>query len=91
MNNNILVLKKDKGRDAVIRNCKKYLDNRYTVLDSNQFTKLDQDPACYMENKVQRTSRKIKSTMPQNLSGWYPAKFYVAAKMHKFSTNNDES
>ena len=44
-----------------------------------------------MENKVQRTSRKIKSTMPQNLSGWYPAKFYVAAKMHKFSTNNDES
>ena len=46
MNNNILVLKKDKGRDAVIRNCKKYLDNCYTVLDSNQFTKLDQDPAC---------------------------------------------
>ena len=29
--------------------------------------------------------------MPQNLSGWYPAKFYVAAKMLKFSTNNDES
>ena len=50
-----------------------------------------QDPACYMENKVQRTSRKIKSTMPQNLLGSYPAKFYVAAKMHKFSTNNDES
>ena len=59
-----------------------------------EVTKLDQDPTCYIENKVQRTLRKIKSTMPQNVySKLYPSrscpgKFYGTAKMHKLLTND---
>ena len=67
----------------------KYLGKCYTILNSNQFTKLDEDPTCYMETKVQRTPRKVKCTMPQNVyskpypSDSCPGKFYGAAKMHK--------
>ena len=47
-----------------------------------------------MENTVQRTLRKVKSTKPQNIysklypSGSCPGKFYGTAKMQKLSTNN---
>ena len=93
-NSNIIALKQDKGRGVVIMNCTKYLDKCNTILESNQFTKLDQDPTCYMENKAQRTLRKVKSTTPQNVysklypPGSCPGKFYGTAKMHKHSTNN---
>ena len=46
-----------------------------------------------MENKIQRTMKKEKSTIPNNaysklyLSGSYPSKFYGTAKMQKLSTN----
>ena len=49
--------------------------------------------SAYMENKVWRTLRKVKSTMPQKVySKIYPSgscqdKFYGTAKMHKLSTN----
>ena len=94
-NSNIIVLKQDKGRDVVIMNRTKYLDKCYTIfLDSNQFTRLDQDPTCYIENKFQRSRRKVKSTMIQNAysklypSGSCPGKFYGTAKMHKLLSNN---
>ena len=88
--------KQDKRRavGVAIMNRTKYLDKCYTILDSNQFTKRDQDPTCYMENKVQGTLRKVKSTMPQTFysklypSGSCPGKFYGTAKMHKLLTNN---
>ena len=57
-----------------------------------QFSKLDYDPTSKLESKVQRTLRKIKSKLPENvykklyLTGSYPGKFY--AKVHKLSTNN---
>ena len=92
--NSNIILKQDKGRGVVIMNHTKYLEKCYTILDSNQFTKLDQDPTCYMENEVQRTLRKVKSTMPQNVysklypSGSCPSKFHRTAKMHKLLTNN---
>ena len=73
-NSSIIVLKQDKERGVVIMNRPKYLEKCYTILDSNQFSKLDQDPTCYMENKVQRTLRKVKSMMPQNVySKLYPS------------------
>ena len=94
-NSNIIVLKQDKGRDVVIMNRTKYLDKCYTIfLDSNQFTRLDQDPTCYIENKFQRSRRKVKSTMIQNAysklypSGSCPGKFYGTAKMYKLLSNN---
>ena len=92
--NSNIILKQDKGRGVVIMNHTKYLEKCYTILDSNQFTKLDQDPTCYMENEVQRTLWKVKSTMPQNVysklypSGSCPGKFYGTANMHKLLSNN---
>ena len=50
-NSSIIVLKQDKGRGVAIVNRTKYLEKCYTILDSNQFTKLDQDPMCYMKIK----------------------------------------
>ena len=47
-----------------------------------------------METKVQRTPRKVKCTVPENVyskpypSDSCPGKFYGAAKMHKLLTNN---
>ena len=95
-NSSIFKKKQDKRRavGVAIMNRTKYLDKCYTILDSNQFTKRDQDPTCYMENKVQGTLRKVKSTMPQTFysklypSGSCPGKFYGTAKMHKLLTNN---
>ena len=62
----IIISKQNKEKGVIITRTK-YLDKCCTILESNQFTKLDQDPTCHMENKVQRTLRKIKSTMPQNV------------------------
>ena len=47
-----------------------------------------------MESKAQKTLRKIKSKLPENVykkiypTGSYPGKFYGNAKVNKFSTNN---
>ena len=93
-NSSIIVLKQDKRKGVVIMNHTKYLGKCYTILNSNQFTKLDEDPTCYMETKAQRIPRKVKSMMPQNVyskpyqSDSCPGKFYGAAKMHKLLTNN---
>ena len=59
-----------------------------------QFSKLDYDPTRTLESKVQRTLRKIKSKLLENVykklspTGSYPSKFYGNAKVHKLSTNN---
>ena len=92
-NSSIIALKQEKGRGVVIMNCTKYLEKCYTILNSSQFTKPDRDPTCYMENEVQRTLRKVKSTMPQNVysklypSGSCPGRFYGT---HKLLSNNVE-
>ena len=70
----IIVLKHDKGIAIVTMNRTKCLNKFYTIWDSNQFPKLDEDPTCYMENNVQGTLRKVKSTVPQNVfSKIYPS------------------
>ena len=38
----------------------KYLDKYYTILDSNYFTKLDQDPTCYIEKKSSKNTKESK-------------------------------
>ena len=64
----IIVLKHDKGIAIVTMNRTKYLNKFYTILDSCE------DPTCYMENNVQGTLRKVKSTVPQSVfSKIYPS------------------
>ena len=47
----------DKGRGVVIMNHEKYVDKCYTIVDSSQLTKRDQDPTCYSENMFQNIEK----------------------------------
>ena len=64
------------------------------MVATKQFSKLGYDSTSKLESKVQRTLRKIKSKLPENvykklyLTWSYPAKFYGNAKVHKLSTNS---
>ena len=93
-NNNIIIIKKDKGREVAILDRTKYIDKCLSMVATKQFSKLDYDPTSKLESKVQRTFRKIKSKLPKNLykklypTESYPGKFYGNAKIHKLSTKN---
>ena len=93
-NNNIIIIKQDKGRGVVILYRTKYIDKCLPMVGTKQFSKLDYGPTSKLESKVQRTLRKIKSKLHENVykklypTGSYPGKFYGNAKVHKLSTNN---
>ena len=93
-NNNIIIIKQDKGRGIVILDCTKYIDKCLSMLATKQFSKLDYDPTSKLESKVQRTLRKIKSKLPEKFhkklypTGSWSGKFYGNVKVHKLSTNN---
>ena len=64
------------------------------MVATKQFSKLEDVPTSKLESKAQKTSRKIKSKLPENVykkiypTVSYPGKFYGNAKVNKFSTNN---
>ena len=92
--NNIIINKQDKGHGVVTLDRTKYIDKCLSMIATKQFSKLDYDPTSKLESKVQRSLRKIKSKLPENVykklypTGSYPGKFYGNAKVHKLSTNN---
>ena len=65
-----------------------------SILSTSQFAEIDHYPTAYIEEKVQRTLRKIKSKLPSFVySKIYPTgssagKFYGTAKLHKVSNNS---
>ena len=65
MNKAIVIMKQGKGHGVVIMNQSKYFDKCLLILQSKQFTKLDHDPTGTMENKVQKTLRKIISKIQE--------------------------
>ena len=75
-------MKQDKGRGVVIMNRLKYLEKCLSILQGEQFMKLDYDPTSKLESKVQITLRKIKSKLLENIykklfpAGSAPGKFY---------------
>ena len=93
-NNNIIIIQQDKGRGVVVLDRTKYIDKCLPTVGKKQFSKLDYDPTSKLESKVQRTLRKIKLKLHENVykklypTGSYPGKFYRNAKVHKLSTNN---
>ena len=93
-NNNIIIIQHDKWHGVVILDRTKYIDKCLSMVATKQFSKLDYDPTSKLESKVQRSLRKIKSKLPENVykklypTGSYPGKFYGNAKVHKLSTNN---
>ena len=60
-NNNIIVLKQDKGRGVVILDKNIYVNKCLSLLDTNQFMKLDQNSTISSESKIQHMLRKVKS------------------------------
>ena len=64
-----------------------------SLLSSNQFKHIPNDPTKSLESKVQQTIRKIKSKLSeQEYKKLYPpgscqGKFYGTAKIHKLPVN----
>ena len=87
-------MKADKGRGVVIMNKSKYLEKCLTLLNSEQFIRLNEDPTKTNERKAQRMLRKIKPNLTDQeykrlySSGSAPGKFYGIAKLHKISVND---
>ena len=88
-NDNIIILKQDKGRGVVIMDRTKYLEKCLNMLNTNQFRKLDTDPTQSLEKKVKTTLRKLISIFTKTEykklypTGSNPGKFYGTAKIHK--------
>ena len=86
---NIRILKQDKGRGVVILDSKKYTEKCMSLLNSNQFEKLDHDNTKDVEEKVQKTLLGIKKAIGEEEykkiypSGSNPGRFYGTAKIHK--------
>ena len=93
-NNNIIIIKQDKGRGVVILDRTRYFEKCLSMLATKVFSKLDYDPTSKLESKVQRTLRKIKSKIPEKVykklypTGSFPSKFYGNAEVHRLSINN---
>ena len=92
-NKNIVIMKQDKGRGVVIMDRNKYFDKCLTMLNSEQFVKLNQDPTATAERKVQQILRKIKLKLPKKVyqklypTGSSPRKFCGTTKIHKLQPN----
>ena len=93
-NNNIVVLKQNKERGVVILDTNIYVEKCLSILDTNQFMKLDKNPTSSYESKIQRTLRKIKSKLSaEEYKKLYPAGFnagrlYGTVKLHKIDRND---
>ena len=92
-NRNICIMKQDKERGVVIIDKSKCTVECLKLLQRNQFSKLKHDPTKSLENKIQRTLRKLKRRLPTQqcyqlyLTGSFPGKFYGTAKLHKLPIN----
>ena len=60
-NQNIMLLRQDKGRGIVIIDRNRYTNKCLNILNTEQFRKLGRDPTKLIEAKIQRAVRKIKS------------------------------
>ena len=88
-NNNIAIMKQDKGRRVVIMDKAKYQEKCLAPLNTNQFIKLNKDLSKQIEITIQRVLRKIKINISLHEysrlypTGPSPGKFHGAAKIHK--------
>ena len=93
-NSKIVTLKQDKGRDVVIMDRSNCTEKCMSLLSSNQFVHIGNDPTKSLESKVKQTLWKIKLKLPEQeykklyLTEYCPGKFHGAAKIHKLSVND---
>ena len=62
-NENICLLKQDKGRGIVIVDRNKYVEKCLDILQTDKFTELMTDPTAKFESRVQRCLRKMKKRL----------------------------
>ena len=61
----MVILKEHKGRGVVIMDRSNYTEKCMSLLSSNQFAHIANDPTKSSESKVQDTLRKIKSKLSE--------------------------
>ena len=92
-NQNIMLLRQDKGRGIVTIDRNRYTNKYLNILNTEQFRKLGRDPTKPTEAKIQRALRKIKNHLSNQEymrnypTGSAPRKFYGTAKKHKIQGN----
>ena len=62
-NQNICIMKQDKGRGVVVMDRSKYTGKCLNILQTEQFSKLRHNPTKSTENKIQRELRKLKTRL----------------------------
>ena len=68
-----VISKQDKGRDVGIMDRSNYTETCVSLLSSNQFAHIANDPIKSLKSKVQQTIQKIKSNLPeQKYNKLYP-------------------
>ena len=88
-NNNVVVMKQDKGRGVVLMDKAKYVEKVTSLLDTDNFKEQLTDKTKSVEEAVQRILLKNKTAIGEETytkiypSGSNPGKFYGTAKMHK--------
>jgi len=94
-NNDLVVLKPDKGNGVVILNKSDYTEGILNIInDIHKFKELDSDPTIIREGKLQRYLRdlkrngKIDKDIYSNIypTGSRPARIYGLPKMHKIQS-----
>ena len=65
-NKDIVILRQDKDWGVTTLDCKDYIQKCMSILNTNQFQKLDTDPTKSLERKVQQTLQKIKHKFEDN-------------------------
>ena len=89
-NQNIMLLRQDKGRGIVIIDTNRYTNTCLNILYTEQFQKLDRDPTKPIERRIQRAVRKIKSHLSNQEyiriypTGSAPGKFYGTQRNVKY-------
>ena len=96
-NNEIVVLKPDKGNGVVILNRSDYTESILNIInDTHKFKELYSDPTIIREGKLQRFLRDLKKNdkIDKEIystiypSGSQPARIYGLPKMHKIQSPN---
>ena len=64
-NKEIVILKQGKDGEVMILDRSKYIEKCLSILSITQFAEIDQNTTAYVEGKVQRTLRKIKTNCHQ--------------------------
>ena len=95
-NTNIKIIKQDKGRGVIIMDTPVYQEKCLTILNTQQFIKLNNDPTKSTEGKIQRAIRNVKSKIIEQdykkiyPTGSSPGRFYATAKLHKMPENDND-